>query len=149
MALSGKKRGVAMFKVVALVAALTVSAVVLAQSGPASAPVIVSGVELGSHVSSDLTVPVPKTIFKPTDNIHAVVTTHAAANTVGTLGVLWTYGSGDDLQAVHDDSREIAFKGDANFDFEISNPALWPEGTYQVEVFLNGVSVAKRRLIVR
>lgn len=110
---------------------------------------MVTWIKLGSHVSSDLSVPVPKTIFKPTDIIHAVVGTHAPASTVGTLGVLWTYGSGDDLQAVFDDSREIAFNGDANYDFEISNSDPWPEGTYQVEVFLNGSSVSKRDFTVR
>jgi hypothetical protein len=63
--------------------------------------------------------------------------------------VLWTYGQGDDLQAVNDDSREVTFDGVGQTEFHISKPDDWPDGQYQAEVFLNGVSVHKTVFTVR
>jgi len=113
--------------------------------------VSVTNVTLGSHVDSRLLTPVPKTIFKPTDTIYISIATHSAGGepTPGTLGVLWTYGQGYALQAVHDDSREVMFDGDGQTEFHISKPDGWPSGQYQVEVFLNGVTTRKVSFTVR
>ena len=113
--------------------------------------VSVTNVTLGSHVDSRLLTPVPKTIFKPTDTIYISIATHAAGGepVPGTLGVLWTYGQGYALQAVHDDSRELIFDGDGQTEFHISKPDGWPSGQYQVEIFLNGVTARKVSFTVR
>ncbi|SFK72185.1 hypothetical protein [Lysobacter sp. cf310] len=121
------------------------------RSEAAASTVSVVGASLGSHVDHQLRTPVPKTLFKPTDSIHLSIATRVSGPdpVVGTLGVLWTYGEGEDRQAVNDDSREILFEGQGYTVFEISKPNDWPEGRYQVEVFLNGVSVHRAAFKVR
>lgn len=113
--------------------------------------VSVISVKLGSHVNSQLLAPVPKTLFKPTDTVYISISTRVAGTTPvpGTLGVLWTYGSGEDLQAVHDESREVAFEGDGQTEFHVSKPDGWPPGQYSAEVFLDGASVQKIGFTVR
>lgn len=139
-----------MVKNVALLASFVLAPVALAQDATTkAAQVEVLSVKLGSHVGSDLSVPVPKTLFKPTDRIHAVVATRASKPTPGTLGVFWTYGQDPDLQAVHDESQEVMFEGDGLTDFEVSKPDGWPDGIYHVEVFLDGKSVSKVDFLVR
>lgn len=137
-----------MFKQAVLIVGLCATSAVLSQDARTDG-VVVTDVKLGSHVASDFSVPVPKTLFRPVDRIHAVISTLAKSPASATLGVSWTYGEGDELQSVYDDSREISFQGVAYYDFEISNPEPWPEGVYHVEVFLNGAAVAKRDFTVR
>ena len=143
-----------MFKSIALIIALAIFPEANAQSTDQQPPqgIIVTSIKLGSHVNSDLTVPVPKDIFKPIETIHLSVATNASGDTPvnGSIGVLWTYGEGPDLlQAVQDDSRELEFQGDGITVFEISKPDPWPEGQYHAEVFLDGKSVQKVGFTVR
>jgi len=113
--------------------------------------VSVTHVSLGSHVDSHLRTPVPKTIFRPIETIYVSVDTHTtgSGSIDGTLGVLWTFGSGDELRAVSDNSEEKLFHGDETTEFHVSKPDRWPIGQYQAEVFLNGVSVYKATFAVR
>jgi hypothetical protein len=138
------------FKCIELLACLAFTSVAVAQDiTTASSPVEIVWVKLGSHVGADLSVPVPKTLFKPTDKIHAVVATRASVPTPGTIGVFWTYGLDQDLQAVHDESQDVLFDGYGQTDFEISKPDAWPDGIYHVEIFLDGKSVEKVDFWVR
>lgn len=142
-----------MFKSMALIIALALFPQASAQNSNLQPQegIIVTSVELGSHVNSDLTVPVPKRIFKPVETIHLSVATKAVGETPtnGSIGVLWTYGEGTDLQVVQDDSRELEFQGDGITVFEISKPDSWPEGQYHAEIFLNGKNVKKVGFTVR
>ncbi|GAB3375701.1 hypothetical protein GCM10027431_29630 [Lysobacter rhizosphaerae] len=116
---------------------------------PTIGAVSIESIALGSHIDSRLRIPVPKTIFKPTDTIYISVTMHASFTAPRTLGVLWTYGQGDNLQAVHDESRELVFIGYGQTEFHVAKPDGWPEGQYYAEVFMNGVSVDKLEFTVR
>lgn len=118
---------------------------------PSSQRVSVVDVRLGSHVSSNFVIPVPKTIFRPDESIHLAIHTRlqVGAEVGATLGVLWTYGEGEDLQAVSDDSKELFFDGDGITVFEISKPDNWPEGKYNAEIFIDGESVKNVSFIVR
>jgi hypothetical protein len=113
--------------------------------------VTVTHVSLGSHVDSHLKTPVPKTIFKPVETLYVSVDTHTTGtgSVDGTLGVLWTFGSGNELQSVSDSSEELVFHGDQTTEFHVSKPDRWPEGQYQAEVFLNGASVYRTTFTVR
>lgn len=145
------RRGVAMLKTLAFVAALAISPVAYSQmfTQVGIAPVSVTGVRIGSHINSDLSVPVPKTVFKPTDAIFVSVATRATQPTRGSLGALWTYGAGEYLQSVHDESKEVVFNGEGTTVFKISKPDDWPDGEYHVEIFLDGQSVSKVGFAVR
>ena len=139
-----------MLRKILLIALLAISLPSLAQDKEAAPPAaIISWLKLGSHINPDLSVPVPKKNFKPTEDIYAVVGTKASKPTYGTLGILWTYGSGDHLQAVHDESKELVFDGDGITAFKISKPDGWPSGTYQAELFIDGHSASKISFIVR
>jgi hypothetical protein len=148
-----EKRGSQMFKSIALIIALAIFPAANAQDANPQPRqgIVVTSVKLGSHINSDLTVPVPKNIFKPIETIHLSVATNASGDIPinGSIGVLWTYGEGTDLQAVQDDSRELEFQGDGITVFEISKPDPWPEGQYHAEVFLDGKSVQKVGFTVR
>jgi len=96
----------------------------LSENGLAKRPpptVSVASVTLGSHVDSLFLTPVPEAVFKPTDTIYISITTHTESTTPikATLGVLWTYGEGDDVQSVHDESTEGEFDGDDQTAFHI------------------------------
>lgn len=128
-----------MFRVLLLLLTLSIVSLAGAQEG-GNDRVSITRAALGSHVQTDLLVPVPKTIFKSTESVHVSIMTQAYKPTQGTLGVLWTYGEGQNLQAVHDESREIIFDGSGVTVFKVSKPDGWPVGRYSAEIFLNGVS---------
>ena len=79
------------------------------------------------------------------------IATHvAAASPVrATLGALWTYGNGENLQLVIDDSTEVSLLGEDRTVFRLANSNEWPQGDYSVEVFLDGNSVSTNTFSVR
>ena len=110
-----------------------------ADSGPdarTSRPVSVVNVQLGRAVGADKRVTVPADSFAPTDTIYASVDTQGTAPSA-TLTARWTYQDG---QAVHEESQTIAPNGPATTEFHVSKPDGWPQGTYTVEILLDGVS---------
>lgn len=111
----------------------------------------VTSARLGSHVDSKQEIPVPKTLFRPNDDIALSIGTHTTGSTpiTVTLGASWTYGAGENRQSVFDDSLELSVSGDHATAFTITNTRDWPEGQYQVELFLNGEPVRTLEFSVR
>lgn len=112
----------------------------------AAAPVAVLSVvsvTLGSAVNDDHKVDKPAGSFSSTDKtIYASVATEGSTRGA-TLNAKWTYLEGAG-QLVSSISQSIATDGPATTTFKVQNPDLWPSGKYQVEISLDGKSVAKQ-----
>ncbi|HKQ61203.1 MAG TPA: hypothetical protein VJS92_07915 [Candidatus Polarisedimenticolaceae bacterium] len=112
------------------------------RSEPAAAPsatpqVSVVAVTLGRELGTDKKVLAASESFAPGDTIYASVDTQGAAATAS-LAARWKYQDG---QTVHEESQAIAPLGPATTEFHVSKPDGWPQGSYTVEILLNGVSV--------
>jgi hypothetical protein len=110
---------------------------------PVAAAVTVSGVEIGTAIGADKRVTAQTEVFKPADTIYASVTTAGSAPRA-TLTARFTYQDG---QVVNESSQDVA--GAGTTEFHISKPDGWPAGRYQVEIQLDGKSVATRSFEVR
>jgi hypothetical protein len=116
-----------------------------APAAPATQPVSVSSVDLGTAVGADQKVTSPTTSFTAKDTIYAAVSTTGTASNA-TLAAKWTFQDG---QTVNDSSQTIAPNGPAVTTFHISKPDGWPAGNYKVEISLNGASVSSKDFTVQ
>ena len=105
---------------------------------PVAAGIQVSEVQLGSAIGADKRVLAAVDVFRPTDTIYAAVATTGSAPRA-TLTARFTY---EDGQVVDESSQDIAGAGVT--EFHIAKPDGWPAGRYQLEVLLDGRSVATR-----
>jgi hypothetical protein len=97
----------------------------------------VTDVDLGLGLGADKRVTDKTDSFKPSETIYVSVRTEGAAQSA-TLKARWSFQDG---QVVNESSQTFAPTGTAVTEFHVSNPAGWPNGSYKVEVFLNGSSV--------
>jgi hypothetical protein len=109
-------------------------------------PVSVKQVVLGNKVDDAKKAAGPTSAFAPTDTIYASVETIGSGK--ASLKALWTYHKGDKTVQVSEVTQELDAKGPANSEFHVSKPGGWPTGDYQVEVFMNGASVATQKFAV-
>jgi hypothetical protein len=119
---------------------------------PAAAPPVaalsVAKVTLGSEVNAEHQVAKPASSFASTDKtIYASVATEGRSGGA-TLNAKWTYLEGTS-QLVSSISQSIATDGPAITTFKVQNPDLWPEGKYQVEISLDGKSVARQEFEIK
>jgi hypothetical protein len=105
---------------------------------PPAAVIEVSGVDLGSAIGADKRITAATSTFKPTDTIYASVVTAGSAPKA-TITAKFTY---EDGQVVNESSQDVAGAGVT--EFHISKPDGWPAGKYQVEILLDGKSVATK-----
>lgn len=109
-----------------------------AASGP---PVEVTRVTLGVDRDAG-----PQGVFfAPGDDLVARVETRGRAERA-TLIVDW---KGKDGRVIGHSSRSIAPDGVEVTEFHLTHPDLWPEGSYEFEVWLNGRLVVTRRFAVQ
>jgi hypothetical protein len=109
---------------------------------PAPAGVTLSSVSLGKSVGADKKVTAASEVFAKRDTIHASVDTNGTGS--ATLAAKWTYSKADKTAPVKEDSATITPTGPATTDFHISKPDGWPVGNYQVEILIDGKSVATK-----
>ena len=105
-------------------------------TGTTTEGVRVTDVTLGRAIGGDKAVTDATDDFRPTDTIYASIATDGSAAST-TLRALWTY---EDGQVVDDSSRTIAPKTSERNEFHIAKPDGWPQGTYRLEILVNGVS---------
>lgn len=121
---------------------------VAAPAVPAAAPLTVAKLTLGSKVDADYKVTRISSSFAPNDKtIYASVATEGSSGGA-TLNAKWSYLEGQG-QLVSNISQSIATDGPAITTFKVQNPDLWPEGKYQVEISLDGKSVAKQEFQIK
>lgn len=105
----------------------------------------VTDVTLGRAIGGDKAVTDETDNFRPNDTIYASIATEgSAANT--SLRALWTYQDG---QVVNDSNHAIAANNRERTEFHISRPGGLPTGNYQVEIFVDGRSVEKKKFEVK
>ena len=112
---------------------------------PAPASVQLSEVRVGKAIGSDKVVSTPAEAFAGRDTVYVSVATTGSSAAVP-VRALWTYQDG---QVVSDDSQTIAATGADVTEFHISKPDGFPAGSYKVEIFVNGLSVATRGFMVQ
>lgn len=105
----------------------------------------VMGVTLGRTIGADKKIIDATDQFTPTETIYASVETHGAS-TGAVLMARWTY-EGDQL--VDEATENIAPTGPATTEFHVAKPDGWPEGRYEVEILLDGVSVVTKPFTVK
>ena len=114
---------------------------------PAPAGVTLSSVSLGKSVGADKKVTAPSEVFAKGDTIHASIDTSGTGS--ATLAAKWTYSKDGKTAAVKEDSATITPTGPATTEFHIAKPDGWPLGDYQVEILLDGKSVATKSFKVQ
>ena len=116
---------------------------------PAPAPVGVSlsAVTLGKAVGADKKVTAASETFAKGDTIYASVDTTGSGS--ATLAAKWTYSKDGKTVSVKDDTATITPTVPATSEFHISKPDGWPAGDYQVEISLDGKSVATKAFKVQ
>lgn len=125
-------------------AGVVVLALVVAASAACrlSAPLEVSGVQLGRTLNTDNTVGNLTTTFSPDDTVYvAVLTTDTGS---GTIGVRWEHEG----RMASEYSRKVSYQGAAATEFHLQYPGGLPVGSYAVELFVDDVSVARRTFSV-
>ncbi len=98
----------------------------------------VDTIQLGRSLNPDNSVATHTSTFKPLDTMYVSILTPEKGR--GTIGVKWTYAG----RIVSEPTKEVSYRGPAATEFHIQNSSGFPPGSYAVEVFLDGQSVAKR-----
>ena len=115
---------------------------------PAPAPmptgVMLSEVRLGSAIGADNNVAAATETFTPKDTVYASGTTTGTAGSTP-MRALWTYQDG---QVVSDDAQTVVPTGADTTEFHITKPDGLPAGSYKVEIFIDGKSVATKSFTV-
>lgn len=113
---------------------------------PAPAPqaVRVTQVEIGNAIGPDKRVTAATRSFAPADTLYVSVATDGSAASAE-LRARWTY---EDGQVVDDSTQNLAPTGPAVTEFHLSKPDGWPAGGYQVEILLDGATVATESFTV-
>jgi hypothetical protein len=114
---------------------------------PAPAGVTLSSVTLGKSVGADKKVTAASEVFAKGDTIHASVDTSGVGS--ATLAATWTYSKDGKSATVKEDSATITPTGPATTEFHIAKPDGWPPGNYQVEILIDGKSVATKSFTVQ
>jgi hypothetical protein len=105
----------------------------------------VAAISLGRAIAADKTVSDQTDSFRPADTFYLSVKTEGAAASAR-LSARWTY---EDGQVVSESTQSIAPSGPAVTEFHVSKPDGWPEGSYKVEVALNGAPAGSKEFRVK
>lgn len=108
----------------------------------------VGAVTLGKAIGADRQVTASDSVFGARDTIYATVATTGAPATA-TLTAVWSFVRGTQTRRVDSTSQTIAPTGPAVTEFHVSKPSGWPAGSYRVEIWADGKSVATRTFTVR
>lgn len=111
-------------------------------SAACSGNLTVTTIQVGKSLNSDNSVGVLATTFKRDDTIYAAVLTEGTGR--GTLGARFSYGG----RVISEPERRVSYKGGAATEFHIEYSGGFPPGEYDIELFLNGMSIGTRRVRV-
>jgi len=102
----------------------------------------VNTIQVGKSLNSDNSVAVLATTFKRNDTIYASVLTDGTGR--GTLSARFSYGG----RVISEPEKRVSYMGSAATEFHIEYSGGFPPGDYDIELFLNGMSVGMRRVRV-
>jgi hypothetical protein len=98
-----------------------------------------TNIQLGRSLNSDNTVGNHTTSFKSTDTIYAAVQTGASGS--GVVSARWTYAG----RVISEPQKKVSYRGEASTEFHLQNSGGFPAGDYEVELFIDGMSVGARK----
>ena len=107
--------------------------------------VTVTDISLGRSLRADRRIAEPAAAFAPADTVYASVVTEGTGPD-GVLKARWTY---EGSRVLAEPALTIAPRATTVNEFHISKGDGLPRGAYEVEVFLDGAAVGKRRFSVR
>ena len=99
-------------------------------------------IQVGKSLNSDNSIAVLATTFKRNDTIYASVLTDGTGR--GTLSARFSFGG----RVISEPEKRVSYKGSAATEFHIEYSGGFPPGDYDIELFLNGMSVGMRRVRV-
>ena len=102
----------------------------------------VTAIQIGKSLNSDNSVAVLATTFKRNDTIYAAVLTDGTGR--ATMSARFSYGG----RVISEPEKRVSYKGSAATEFHIEYSGGFPPGDYDIELFLNGMSVGMRRVRV-
>ena len=103
---------------------------------------------VGNAVGPDKKVTTATDTFGPKATIYASIdTTGSGKGTV--LEAKWTFSGKKGAVPVKEESQTVDLDGPATHEFHVTKKTPWPKGSYEVEVFLNGKSVAKKTFTIK
>lgn len=115
---------------------------------PAPAPAAVKGVNIGKSVGPDKKISAPAETLGVKDTVYASVETTGVGK-ASVLKARWTFtDKKGNAVPVNEETQTIDLDGPAMHEFHVSKKTPWPKGAYNVEIFLNDVSVAKKGFTV-
>ena len=119
-----------------------VAALMCVSAACADGPLTVTNIQLGRSLNPDNSVASPSTLFKRSETVYVSVLTSSAGSSV--IGVKWTYGS----MVIDEPTKRASFQGPGATEFHLQNSGGFPQGSYSVEVFVDGVSAGSRNFKV-
>lgn len=122
-----------MIRIRAGVLAMTVLA-----AGCSDEPLQLANIQTGRSLNADRSVASITTLFKPSETIYVSVQTTGSAP--GTIGVKWMYGG----RVIDEPAKPVDYNGPASTEFHMQNSGGFPEGDYNVDIFINGQQVGSR-----
>ena len=105
-------------------------------------PLTVTKIQLGRSLNPDNSVASPSTVFKRSETVYVSVLTSSAGSSVN--GVKCSYGS----MVIDAPTKRASFQGPGATEFHLQNSGGFPQGSYSVEVFVDGVSAGSRNFKV-
>ena len=82
------------------------------------------------------------TTFQRNDTIYAAILTDGSGS--ATLGARFSFGG----RVISEPEKPVSYRGSAATEFHIEYSGGFPPGDYDIELFLNGMSVGMRRVRV-
>ena len=115
---------------------------------PAPAPAAVKGVSVGKSVGPDKKISAPAETLGVKDTVYASVETTGVGK-ASVLKAKWTFtDKKGNAVPVNEETQTVDLDGPATHEFHVSKKTPWPKGAYNVEIFLNDASVAKKGFTV-
>lgn len=118
-----------------------------APTPPPPAGVTAGTINLGKSIDADKRISAPMETFAKRDTIYVTVDTTGTGP--ATVKAKWTYMKGGQTTVVKEDTQMINATGPATTEFHISDPKGWAAGDYQVEVFIDDMSVGTKTFTVK
>ena len=104
----------------------------------ADAPLQLANIQTGRSLNPDRSIASITTLFKPSETIYVSIQTTGEAP--GTIGVKWMYQG----RVVDEPVKQVDYDGPASTEFHMQNSGGFPEGDYNVDIFINGQQVGSR-----
>jgi hypothetical protein len=112
--------------------------VALITAACSDAPLQLANIQTGRSLNPDRSIASITTLFKPNETIYVSIQTTGEAP--GSIGVKWMYQG----RVVDEPVKQVDYDGPASTEFHMQNSGGFPEGDYNVDIFINGQQVGSR-----